>query len=334
MIDLSNIILPFKIDIYDCSNSKNRKVLSGIYKITSPTGKINIGQAVDIERRLYDYKILSSRTKGQTRLYNSLKKYGVKNHTFQIIHLCKEEELNYWEDYYVKFFDTFNTPHGLNLKEGGGSKGRLSDETKKRMSESKLKIFLPYKEARDWVIENLSKKGINNLKKWHKYNELPLNIPKSPNIIYKNKGWVNWSEWFGSNFKYKGHKGYFLKYNEAKKWVSENFVNNGINTVEKWNKNKHLIPENIPKKPYYYYKNEWISWHDWFYKERNILPYEEAKKWVLINIVSKGIVTVVEWNKIKNSLPSNIPKKPYYYYKNEWISWYDWFNTTKKQHCL
>ena len=51
--------------------------LSGIYKITSPSKKIYIGQSVDIIGRWNLYKKL--RCKNQTYLYYSLKKYGFEN---------------------------------------------------------------------------------------------------------------------------------------------------------------------------------------------------------------------------------------------------------------
>ena len=49
----------------------------GIYKITSPTNKIYIGQSTNIENRWNDYYKMI-RCKRQTRLYNSLKKYGFR----------------------------------------------------------------------------------------------------------------------------------------------------------------------------------------------------------------------------------------------------------------
>ena len=52
----------------------------GIYKITSPTNKIYIGQSIDIENRFTKYKSLDC--KNQVRLYNSLKKYGFDKHKF------------------------------------------------------------------------------------------------------------------------------------------------------------------------------------------------------------------------------------------------------------
>jgi predicted GIY-YIG superfamily endonuclease len=42
----------------------------GIYKITSPTNKVYIGQSLDIEKRFVNYKGLFC--KQQTKLYNCL----------------------------------------------------------------------------------------------------------------------------------------------------------------------------------------------------------------------------------------------------------------------
>jgi group I intron endonuclease len=64
----------------------------GIYKITSPTGRIYIGQSVDIENRFRSYKRLDC--KGQKKLYRSLCKYGVNSHIFEIETECTVNDLN------------------------------------------------------------------------------------------------------------------------------------------------------------------------------------------------------------------------------------------------
>ena len=76
----------------------------GIYKITSPTGRIYIGQSVNIEKRLKSYKALNCKT--QTKLYKSLKKYGYKNHLFEIICKCESVELNNKERYYQDYYNS------------------------------------------------------------------------------------------------------------------------------------------------------------------------------------------------------------------------------------
>ena len=108
----------------------------GIYKITSPTGKIYIGQSWNIKRRVENYK--SGRAKGQPYLHNSLVKYGKSSHKLEIVHKLEEtttqEELNYWETFYWQKYKDEGLEL-LNVKEPG-SNGKHSEETKGKMSEA------------------------------------------------------------------------------------------------------------------------------------------------------------------------------------------------------
>lgn len=106
--------------------------LCGIYKITSPSGGIYIGQSIDIKSRERSYKNI--KLKSQFILYNSIKKYGWENHKLDVIHECLREELNQWEIYYIKQYDTFETKHGMNLTSGGGAATEYSKEARERMS--------------------------------------------------------------------------------------------------------------------------------------------------------------------------------------------------------
>lgn len=130
--------------------------ICGIYKITSPSGKIYIGQSTDVYNRIYRYKNHSCEK--QRLLYRSLLKHGWDKHKFEVIHECLQNELNELEKYYVDLFQTFNSKHGLNLKEGGGN-NKLSDETKVRIGlASKGRKFS--KESR--LKMSLKRRGENN----------------------------------------------------------------------------------------------------------------------------------------------------------------------------
>lgn len=108
--------------------------ICGIYKITSPSGKIYIGQAFDIENRWSRYRSLNCRA--QVHLYNSLKKHGSENHLFEILCECTEGELNEKENYYITLFDSFNSKHGLNLRSGGGRGEKLSEASRRKSGET------------------------------------------------------------------------------------------------------------------------------------------------------------------------------------------------------
>jgi group I intron endonuclease len=105
----------------------------GIYKITSPSGKIYIGQSVNIEKRFESYRYWE-KYKDQTRLYNSFFKYGYENHVFEIIEECSVEQLDEKELYWGNFYNVLEK-NGLNCRLGH-SKGNLSEETKQKISKS------------------------------------------------------------------------------------------------------------------------------------------------------------------------------------------------------
>ena len=124
----------------------------GIYKITSPSGKIYIGQSIDIERRFKHYKRMAC--KQQVKIYNSMLKYGVDAHIFEILELCDTEELNNKERYYQDLYDSVS--NGLNLLyvKSEHFNGGHSEESKKKISNSlKGKIFTD---------EHKYKIGLNN----------------------------------------------------------------------------------------------------------------------------------------------------------------------------
>ena len=125
----------------------------GIYKITSPTGKIYIGQSINIEKRFNQYKHL--KCKGQTILYRSFLKYGVENHTFEIVCECEISELNSKERYYQELYSAIGLK-GMNcqLVNTFEQKRVFSDETKLKMSVSAKKKVIT-KEHREKTISIL-----------------------------------------------------------------------------------------------------------------------------------------------------------------------------------
>jgi group I intron endonuclease len=103
----------------------------GIYKISSPTNRIYIGQSKNLETRFKYYE--KCNCKRQIKLYNSFKKHGVKNHKFEIIEECSLEMLDEREVYWGTIFNVLEG--GLNHKIGNGV-GTLSQETKDKISKS------------------------------------------------------------------------------------------------------------------------------------------------------------------------------------------------------
>ena len=117
-------------------------VISGIYKITNLKGEIYIGQSVNVYRRFNTYEKHINSIKSQIKLYNSIKKYGIHNHKFEIVENCPIDILNERERYYQEYYNCVN--FGLNCKYTTTDSKccYLSTETKDKISNSsKDRIF-------------------------------------------------------------------------------------------------------------------------------------------------------------------------------------------------
>lgn len=165
-------------------------MMAGIYKITSPTGKIYIGQtSKEFKERFKAYKTLNC--KKQRKLYNSLVKYGPENHIFEIVEEFKDYiplealdpfELCIYIEYVTAGYEMLNLQepgNGKHSKESKelmcisrqGNKNRLgkknkfplSKETRKKMSEAH-KGKIQSEESRRKRSEKM--KEIRRLKKW------------------------------------------------------------------------------------------------------------------------------------------------------------------------
>lgn len=185
----------------------------GIYKITSPSGKVYIGQTWDSKKRFSNYKNLYCKT--QIKLYNSLKKYGFDNHIVEIIHELPEdvtqEVMDNYEGLYISQYKSCGEL--MNLREPG-SRGKHSEESKRRMSEvwnrptkSKEEKTRISDSLRNYYKENISlnrKKVVqtdlqgNIIKTWNSSRE----AAKELNINYKNISHVV----NGYRPTYKGYK--------------------------------------------------------------------------------------------------------------------------------
>ena len=107
-----------------------------IYCLTSPSGKKYVGQCVKqlssgkkwgYIQRWKDH-IRDANTKNYCRqLNNAINKYGSENFTIEVIKECNIYELNYYEEHYIKLYNTLS-PNGYNLT-SGGSICRQSEET-------------------------------------------------------------------------------------------------------------------------------------------------------------------------------------------------------------
>ena len=93
----------------------------GIYKITNlQNNKVYIGQAVDIKRRWCEHESHSFNPKHLSYNYAihcAIRKYGIKNFSFEVLEECEENQLNEREIYWISKFNS--KIDGYNMTDGG-----------------------------------------------------------------------------------------------------------------------------------------------------------------------------------------------------------------------
>ena len=158
--------------------------------------------------------------------------------------------------------------------------------------------------------------------KLHRENKIPKDIPQKPDIFYKTKGWIDWSDWlntsiiatFDLNFlTFKAARKYvqLLKFTSQKDWYD--YCKSGKK------------PRNIPSNPDKAYKDlGWVSYPDWVGFDWD--TFENAKAYAKkLNLNNE-----YQWKKyyLSNHLPENIPTHPDRTYANKgWKGWSDFLGT-------
>lgn len=109
----------------------------GIYKLTSPSGRVYIGQSRNIENRLSGHKkeakicFNSKKLLNSTKLRASFKKYKWEEFSKEIIKVCEFNDLNNQEIFYISHYNSFND--GLNSTTGGDGQFKRSKETLEKL---------------------------------------------------------------------------------------------------------------------------------------------------------------------------------------------------------
>lgn len=131
-----------------------------IYKISSPSGRVYIGQTINFKNRLTHHKKL---TRPDTKLAKAIIKYGWDNLSKEIIDTIetttkedRDKKLNNLEIYYIQLYNSYK--NGYNCTTGGdGTVGRNhSKETKQFLRNMNLGKTLSVEHK-----ENISK-GLKN----------------------------------------------------------------------------------------------------------------------------------------------------------------------------
>lgn len=114
----------------------DRPILYKIYKYTSPSNKVYIGQTC---RSLAQRANFGQGYIHSNYFYNAIQKYGFENFKVEILKdKLTLEEANYWEEYFIKLYNSNIREFGYNIDQGGKNH-TISEEKRKELSERMTK---------------------------------------------------------------------------------------------------------------------------------------------------------------------------------------------------
>ena len=278
-----------------------------IYGLTGDDNVVRyVGKTIRPNIRKLEHIAESKSSKVNYYKNNWIKKILQNGENLRIVILEECDEFN-WAEKEKQWIKSF--PNLTNISEGGeGSSWK--------------KYTISLNEVKNWFRTNIPQ--INSEIKWRnylKYNEIPNFIPRRPDYIFKNKGWISFTDFFGS-------ERCFLGYAELKKIVQKN----KLKSIKEYRKFRR---GNMPYNPDSFYKNEWVSWGEFLNhkrdvvsdinkvpRQKNILSYTKTQNLIKNENFTKKIEYVNWYHNNRHLL---IPANPIQYYKNEWISWNDFF---------
>jgi len=186
--------------------------------------------------------------------------------------------------------------------------------------------FRSFSEAREYV-QKLEIKSQPGWQKYLKTGKLRKDIPNWPDSFYKNKGWITWGDFLGTNNIATWQRKY-RSYDEVREFVQSLELKNLFEWREYAKQNKKLLQEKgIPANPKQVYKKEYKGSGDWLGtgnissrdKKKQYISFEKAREFVqkLDFKTRKEFRAYVKSNK----LPEKIPENPDKSYVKQWKSW-------------
>ena len=193
--------------------------------------------------------------------------------------------------------------------------------------------FRSFEEARNFA-QSLNLKSESEWREYCKSERKPNDIPRTPEQVYKNNGWISMGDWLGTGYIASQNRKY-LSFAEARNYVQSL----QLKSANDWSKycKSGSKPDNIPATPTRTYKNDWTNWGDWLgtgnvcYKTNIFLSFEKAREFAR----SLKFKSSTEWKKYCKSdkRPKDIPCAPDQCYRDSgWVSWGDWLGTGRIAH--
>lgn len=175
----------------------------GIYKITNLiNNKVYIGKSVNILKRWSQHKNATD----SSPLHLAIQKYGIDNFKLDILELCKPEELNEKEIYWIKQYNSC-FGEGYNATQGGDG----ASHPVKLSHQELLDIINLLQNTQITIIDiakkyNVSTKTISDINNGHSRILLDLDYPLRENVFIKKE--INKEELYELLIQTKGDFNY------------------------------------------------------------------------------------------------------------------------------
>lgn len=101
--------------------------------LNTKTGMSYIGQTANLKRRKNQHSQVIN--DGGRKIYEAKKEFGFDVFEFTILKICKKSELDKFEAYYIKKYDSIE--NGYNLLPGG-IRSKRTEETRRRMAKARI----------------------------------------------------------------------------------------------------------------------------------------------------------------------------------------------------
>jgi superfamily II DNA or RNA helicase len=191
---------------------------------------------------------------------------------------------------------------------------------------TKYREYRSFESARQYV-RSLGFSTEDELKKWLKSSERPLDIPLAPRATYK-KEWINAGDFIGTG-NISNREREYRSFEKAREFVSKIGLKSGKEWIA-WAKTDER-PDDIPASPRNIYKASWKGMP--YFLNSGVIPthgrqwrsFEEAKKFAQ-SLALEGNLEWRKWSKT-DARPFDIPAYPNEVYEEVWTSWGDFLGT-------
>jgi group I intron endonuclease len=170
----------------------------GIYLIRNNRNNlVYIGQSIHIEQRIKQH--FSQQNKDRTLIDSAIAEYP-EDFSWEILQECPREELNYWEDYYIYYYNSMN--FGYNRVYGGQAANRVFGENHHAAMYTNEQMMKMRKEYVYTPIEELYEKyGRKNITLYAFKNSLLQNYKNLPIYRKEKKMWIYPPGWNGEQLE-------------------------------------------------------------------------------------------------------------------------------------